>query len=102
VGAAAPDPGRALRLLQPDPLKDQLFANSNTANFTINEQEETAISPKLGATLDLTRNYRLFAQYARGFRAPPYDNANFGFRNTSFFYEILPNGNLKPESGTIA
>ena len=80
------------------PFKDQLFANSNTANFTINEQEETAISPKLGATLDLTRNYRLFAQYARGFRAPPYDNANFGFRNTSFFYEILPNGNLKPET----
>ena len=80
------------------PFKDQLFANSNTANFTINEQEETAISPKLGATLDLTRNYRLFGQYARGFRAPPYDNANFGFRNTSFFYEILPNGNLKPET----
>jgi hemoglobin/transferrin/lactoferrin receptor protein len=80
------------------PFKDQLFANSNTANFTINEQEETAVSPKLGATLDLTRNYRLFAQYARGFRAPPYDNANFGFRNTSFFYEILPNGNLKPET----
>jgi hemoglobin/transferrin/lactoferrin receptor protein len=40
----------------------------------------------------------LFAQYARGFRAPPYDNANFGFRNTAFFYEILPNGNLEPET----
>jgi len=80
------------------PHKDQFFANSNTANFEIHEQQETAISPKLGATFDLSQNYRLFAQYARGFRAPPYDNANFGFRNNAFFYEILPNGNLKPET----
>jgi hemoglobin/transferrin/lactoferrin receptor protein len=82
--------------LRPHP--DQFFANSNTANFEIHEQDETAISPKLGATLDVTKNYRLFAQYSRSFRAPPYDNANFGFRNTAFFYEILPNGNLEPET----
>jgi len=80
------------------PHPDQFFANSNTQNFEIHEQQETAISPKLGATYDLSRNYRLFGQYARGFRAPPYDDANFGFRNNSFFYEILPNGNLKPET----
>jgi hemoglobin/transferrin/lactoferrin receptor protein len=80
------------------PHPDQFFANSNTPGFAIHDQQETAISPKLGATFDLSQNYRLFAQYARGFRAPPYDNANFGFRNTSFFYEILPNGNLKPET----
>jgi hemoglobin/transferrin/lactoferrin receptor protein len=80
------------------PHPDQFFANSNTQNFAIHDQQETAISPKLGATYDLSRNYRLFAQYARGFRAPPYDDANFGFRNNSFFYEILPNGNLKPET----
>ena len=80
------------------PFKDRLFANSNTQNFAIHEQQETAISPKLGATYDLSPSYRLFAQYARGFRAPPYDDANFGFRNTAFFYEILPNGNLKPET----
>ena len=37
------------------PITDQFFANSNTPNFTIHEQEETAISPKLGATYDLTQ-----------------------------------------------
>src|SRR5262249_29151259 len=56
------------------------------------------ISPKLGITYDLNPNYRLFGQYARGFRAPPYDNANFGFTNAAFGYEILPNGNLNPET----
>ena len=77
---------------------DKFFANSNTKNFAVHDQDETAISPKLGATYDLNRNYRLFGQYARGFRAPPYDDANFGFVNTTSFYEILPNGNLKPET----
>ncbi len=82
--------------LQPNP--DAAFANSNVRNFTIEEQTETAISPKLGATYDLNENIRLFGQYAHGFRAPPYDNANFGFSNPLFGYEILPNGNLKPET----
>ena len=78
--------------------QDRLFANSNTGGFTINDQTEMHLSPKFGATYDLSNNFRLFAQYAHGFRAPPYDNANFGFRNPVFGYEILPNGNLKPET----
>ncbi|HEY8566156.1 MAG TPA: TonB-dependent hemoglobin/transferrin/lactoferrin family receptor [Beijerinckiaceae bacterium] len=82
--------------LEPNP--DRAFANSNARNFTIEEQTETAVSPKLGVTYDLTENFRVFGQYARGFRAPPYDNANFGFSNTVQRYEILPNGNLKPET----
>ena len=80
------------------PHPDGDFLRSNLAGFTISSQTETAVSPKLGLTYDLTENYRWFGQYARGFRAPPYDNANFGFRNTTSFYEILPNGNLKPET----
>jgi hemoglobin/transferrin/lactoferrin receptor protein len=77
---------------------DAQFANSNTGGFTINDQSAVAVSPKLGATYDLNDQLRLFGQYARGFRAPPYDNANFGFRNPVFGYEILPNGNLSPET----
>lgn len=56
-----------------------------------------AASPKLGVTYRLDQNYSLYGQYARGFRAPPYDTANFGFSNRTFGYEILPNGDLKPE-----
>ncbi len=84
--------------ISPNPDAD--FYRSNSAGYTIHEQTETAVSPKLGATYDLSENYRLFGQYARGFRAPPYDNANFAFRNATFGYEILPNGNLKPETST--
>lgn len=81
-----------------EPYQDADFMRSNLTGVTVSEQTETAISPKLGLTYDLSQNYRLFGQYAHGFRAPPYDNANFGFRNAAFGYEILPNGNLKPET----
>ncbi len=80
------------------PKPDAAFANSNTGGFPISERTETEISPKFGVTYDINENFRLFGQYAHGFRAPPYDNANFGFRNPLQGYEILPNGNLKPET----
>ncbi|WP_163770059.1 TonB-dependent receptor domain-containing protein, partial [Proteus mirabilis] len=50
---------------------DAAFLNS--ATFTVEPQTRIAISPKLGVTYDLNDTYRLFAQYAHGFRAPPYD-----------------------------
>jgi len=81
-----------------NPKPDAMFYNSNLANFTVERLKATAVSPKLGATYDLTENYRLFGQYAHGFRAPPYDNANFAYSNPAYGYEILPNGNLKPET----
>lgn len=81
-----------------DPKPDQAFRNGNTAGFKVKEQTEFAVSPKLGVTYDVNDHLRLVAQYARGFRAPPYDNANFAYSNPLFGYEILPNGNLKPET----
>src|SRR3712207_8185559 len=60
----------------------------------------TTLFRSLGLTYDLNETFRLFGQYAHGFRAPPYDNANFGFSNPLFGYEILPNGNLRSEEHT--
>lgn len=77
---------------------DDMFNRSNVTGVVVSDMTATAVSPKLGATYDLNRNYRLFGQYAHGFRAPPYDNANFGFRNTAGSYEVLPSFGLKPET----
>jgi hemoglobin/transferrin/lactoferrin receptor protein len=79
------------------PKPDAAFYNSNPG-FAIGNVSAFAVSPKLGATYDLTENFRVFGQYARGFRAPPYDNANFAYRNAAQFYEILPNFGLRPET----
>jgi hemoglobin/transferrin/lactoferrin receptor protein len=80
------------------PETDALFANASAGTIPVHEMTETEVSPKLGATFSLTDEYKIFAQYAHGFRAPPYDNANFAFSNPGYGYEILPNANLEPET----
>jgi hemoglobin/transferrin/lactoferrin receptor protein len=81
-----------------DPQSDAAFEVNNTQRFKPVSISETAISPKLGATYRLAESLSFFGQYARGFRAPPYDDANLGFTNLLQGYEVLPNGNLKPET----
>lgn len=77
---------------------DQLFLNSNPSGFKPSDLQATELSPKFGITYDLNTQLRLFGQYAHGFRAPPYDSANLGFKNPAAFYEIRPNANLRPET----
>lgn len=78
---------------------DAAFLRSATTGRTaaVRSLDAFAASPKLGVTYRLNETYSLYGQYARGFRAPPYDTANFGFSNRTLGYEILPNGELKPE-----
>lgn len=84
--------------LNPDP--DRYFWNSTGATLNAVPSANTYISasPKLGLLYHFTDTYSGYFQYATGFRAPPYDNANFGFTNAASFYQILPNANLKPET----
>lgn len=83
--------------LRPNP--DGMFRNSAASSGAASVQnlDAFAASPKFGVTYRLDQTYSVYGQYARGFRAPPYDTANFGFSNRLQGYEILPNGNLKPE-----
>lgn len=80
------------------PTPDQAFRNTNTQNFQVRGLNTVALSPKFGAVWKLDPRYSPFAQYAHGFRAPPYDDANIGFTNGPQGYEIIPNPNLNPET----
>ncbi len=83
--------------LQPNP--DGAFWNSSGAiNLLPSTNTYWSVSPKIGLLYRVTEEYSGYFQYARGFRAPPYDNANFAFTNAASFYQILPNANLKPET----
>ncbi|SHI67806.1 hemoglobin/transferrin/lactoferrin receptor protein [Roseomonas rosea] len=79
---------------------DQAFINSAGAAIAarVRDMDEFAVSPKLGALYRLDNDISLFGQYAHGFRAPPYDTANFGFTNSVQRYQILPSFDLKPET----
>lgn len=75
-------------------------ADSNRASggIAMRSTSDFAITPKLGVVYRLDASHAVFAQYARGFRAPPYDSTNFGFTNPQSGYQILPNFNLKSET----
>ena len=87
-----------------------LNPNSNDADFRrvgvlsgriddIRELTASAISPKIGVVYKLTPETSITAQYARGFRSPPYDDASISFTNFAQLYTAIPNVNLKPETG---
>ncbi|AWK85393.1 TonB-dependent hemoglobin/transferrin/lactoferrin family receptor [Azospirillum thermophilum] len=97
AGRLTVTPALRLDYYKMTPHPDASFLNTNIRNFRVDEVSDVALSPKLGATYALTDALTVYGQYARGFRSPPYDDANIGFTNGPSRYEILPNANLKAE-----
>lgn len=56
------------------------------------------VTGRLGASFDVTDAVVVHAQYAGGFRAPPYSDINSGFTNVLSGYTSLANPDLRPES----
>ncbi len=84
--------------LTASPDADFLRSAQSGAATRVRDLDAVAASPKLGITYRIDDTYSVYGQYARGFRAPPYDTANFGFTNAVFGYTIIPNGDLNPET----
>ncbi|MEO1085966.1 MAG: TonB-dependent receptor, partial [Acidobacteriota bacterium] len=77
--------------------QDAIFLSGNPGTPEPVDFSEDKVSPKLGAVLSLTDKTSIFAQYARGFRAPPMSSVNNGFTNQGGGYRTLPNADLEPE-----
>ena len=67
--------------------------NPEAADFS-----DGALSPKIGLAARLTDVVTLHAQYAGGFRAPPYSAINTGFASPREGYTTLPNPDLRAET----
>lgn len=65
--------------------------------FAAAKQDGSKLSPKLGAVLTLGKA-RIFANYARGFKAPEPGQVNQFFSNLASGYTSVPNPNLRPET----
>ena len=78
---------------------DRYKISADSVGFagTATSKSGSALSPRLGATLDLGRDWTLYGQYASGFRTPGADQLNRFFENPIGFYRTVPNPNLKPE-----
>ncbi len=59
---------------------------------------ESDLSPKLGVIFNPLPDIDIYAQYAHGFRAPPYEDANVGLEIPFFNYRAIPNPELESES----
>jgi hemoglobin/transferrin/lactoferrin receptor protein len=59
---------------------------------------DSDVSPKLGVIYRLNPETDIYLQYAHGFRAPPYEDANIGLELPVFNYRAIPNPDLKSES----
>lgn len=99
LGAFSVIPGLRLDYYHMEPKTDFYYLR-NPATQQAKEVEEFALSPKLGMVYRVNPVYSVYGQYAHGFRAPPYDDANTGFTNTvgPISYEFLPNPDLKAET----
>ncbi len=56
------------------------------------------ISPRVSIVWKASPEFTIFGQYARGFRAPLFDEINSGFANTLAGYRVVPNPDLKAET----
>ncbi len=80
-----------------DPRLDPIFVGDNPG-ITPVALDVDEVSPRLGIGWRFSDAWSLHANYAEGFRAPPYNDANIGFTNLQFGYTAIPNPNLKSES----
>ena len=82
------------------PHPDADYQRGNSLNSTPAEITNSVVTPKLGVVGKWNDTWSNYAQFAQGFRNPPYDYTNFTMFSPSSGYVILPNPNLKPERST--
>lgn len=78
---------------QPDPI----FAADNPGISPVPIENRNA-SPKFGISYKFDPAWSLHANWAKGFRSPPYNDVNIGFTNLQFGYTAIPNPDLRPET----
>jgi hemoglobin/transferrin/lactoferrin receptor protein len=97
LGAWRLVPGVRVDRYELDPRPDAVFVEDNPG-VRVDPVEETSVSPKLGVIHFFTDDVSMFAQYAHGFRAPPYNDVNIGFTNLAFGYTAVSNPDLQAET----
>lgn len=80
--------------LRDDALFESSFPDAETTELT-----STSWLPRLGLVWPLGSSMELFVQYARGLRAPPFEDVNIGLEYPQFRVRAIANPDLEPEKG---
>ncbi len=81
--------------LKPQPGPVWLDDHPDTEVVAVNEDQ---LTPRLGVLYHAAENWIIYGQYSRGFRAPPFEDANIGFDIPLFGFRAIPNPDLKSET----
>ena len=76
---------------------DTVYLEDNPTSDVVS-LSDSELSPKLGLIFHLTDRSDIYLQYAHGFRAPPFEDANIGLDIPLFNIRAIPNRDLKSES----
>ncbi len=76
---------------------DALYLADNPATAAT-DVDEVEWSPKLGVRYALNAATTVYAQYAHGFRAPPFEDVNIGLDIPRFNIRAIPNPDLRAET----
>jgi len=79
------------------PKPDDIYLADNPSTTVVNISEDS-VSPKLGVLYQVNSENKLYVQYAKGFRAPPFEDANIGLDIPVFKIRAIPNADLKSET----
>lgn len=77
---------------------DPVYLSGNPGAPPATDLTDAALSPRVSLIWSPASPVAVYAQYARGFRAPPYSDVNSGFTNLASGYTTLPNPDLQPET----
>lgn len=81
--------------LDPDP--DLVYGEDNPATTPVSIDRDE-FSPKLGVVVPISDHLDGWVQYAHGFRAPSFEDANIGLDIPLFNIRAIPNPDLQPET----
>ena len=90
-------PGLRFDVYRLRPREDAMYREDNPSARPV-DLDERALTPKLAVAYEITPDLSAFAQYARGFRSPPFEDVNIGLEIPLFNYRAVPNPDLKPET----
>lgn len=82
---------------QLDPRPDSIWLEDHPDTEVV-PVSESQFTPRLGVLYHAGTAWTLYGQYSRGFRAPPFADANIGLDIPLFGFRAIPNPDLKSET----
>lgn len=90
-------PGLRFQAYDLDARADALFLADNP-DTEVTDSSDSSFAPKFGVLWDVSEDLQLYTQYARGFRAPPFEDVNIGLDIPLFNIRAIPNPDLDSET----